>query len=272
MIVLCCAHLALEKETAVNFARDQLLREMIEPASDDLPRTPPTRSSSSSSADTTSYYEPGSNFYVQPPDTDDLHRETTETTVASGITSANSQTDSGLSLNVDPVYAEAVFRRCGLSSSTTETPSSPSDYYELAKPDYYNFSGANNATMNSDEHDSNSEIRLNVKPSGADAAPYSELRSSTLEPSSSPAVYRELVKPDYYNITAGADNAASSDKPITDCEIALNVRPPEEVEGMSYSSLSSSTREFPPQPQVYDELSKRDYYNITESTTASTSV
>jgi len=100
--------------------------------------------------------------------------------------------------------------------------------------------------------------------SAVDTVPYSGLTSSTREPPPAPSVYDKLTNPDYYNIN-NADNGTESgtvyDGPQTDLRISSTITPTT-ADASSYSELTSSTRQQPPAPSVYDKLIKPDYYNI----------
>jgi len=125
----------------------------------------------------------------------------------------------------------------------------------------------------SDEPQDGSEISSTIGPSAVDAISYSGLTSSTREPPPAPGLYDELTKPDYYNIrpTNAADAAASgtvydldvsSDLGVSSNIILSPTSTSTAPAAAAYSGLSSSTRDPPPAPGVYDKLSKPDYYNI----------
>jgi len=82
---------------------------------------------------------------------------------------------------------------------------------------------------------------------------------------SEPESHRRELPPipdDYHHRGPSETNRASgriTDNPQSDSWIFSNIGP---SRASSYSWLSSSTREPPPLPAVYDELTKSDYYNI----------
>ena len=190
----------------MDVAGDQVVKEMTEGTGHDLSRCSSTRTSSFSPGDDTSYCEPKCHCHVLPPVPGGCHVRTTETNEVSGMTSVESQSDSGIVLNISPSEAETA-SNSGMRS-TSEPPPRPGVYDELTtpdyyntKPNYYNISGAHNA-LNSAEQRSDSGIDLDISPSS-----YSRLRSSTREPPP-PQVYDVLIKPDYYNVN-GAHNATT---------------------------------------------------------------
>jgi len=150
-----CLNLALEKEVAVNAARDQLLNETIEMTIYDEPRNSPT--------DDTLYCEPGPHTRELPPLPDQA--EDTKTDEISGTTSDELQNDSGIFLSISPLEVEK--GSYSELSSSREPPPPPAVYDGLTKPDYYNVSGVASATIGDvicDKSQSDSGILSNDGP------------------------------------------------------------------------------------------------------------